>query len=78
MVRTFVGDVLAHPAVAARDAACEHAVLVGERDGQAVDLELAEEVGRLGAFTEESRVPRLEPSSGVNALSRLIIRSRCS
>ena len=36
------GDVLAPDAVAARHAADEHAVLVGERDAEAVDLQLGD------------------------------------
>ena len=47
-----LGDVLADPAVAAGCAADEHAVLVGERDRQAVDLRLAR-VAELGGADVE-------------------------
>ncbi len=59
--RADVGrDVLADAAVATRDAAGQHAVLVRQRDRQAIDLELAEELGVVDAFAQDARVPALE------------------
>ena len=57
MVRTFGGDVFAARAVAARRAAHQPAVLVGERDAQAVNLQLGDVGDR-----------RLEPGAFAHAL----------
>ena len=51
-----LGDVLADPAVAAGGAADQHAVLVGERDRQAVDLRLGRVAELRGADVEALQV----------------------
>ena len=72
------GDVLADPAVAAGDAAGQHAVLVRQRDRQAVDLELAQELGlrrrpRGGSGRARTRAPRARTRCRGSSC-----RSRCS
>ncbi len=70
------GDVLAGAPVPSGGGLDEPAVAVGEGDGQSVDLELADEGGvRRGPAWPAGR-PRPASSSGLKALSRLIMGTR--
>ena len=70
------GDVLAGPPVAAGGRLHEPAVAVDERDGQPVDLQLADEGRVRGDLTWPVGRPSACSSSGLKALSRLIMGTR--
>ena len=74
-----LGDVLAHPPVAARRAARESPALVEERDAEPVDLRLADVLkagARRGAARYAPRTPGGRP--GPSALSSDSMAVRCS
>ena len=72
-----LGDVFTDAAVTTRGGGLEHAVSIGEVDGQSVDLQLAEPVHRSArgglCFAAHSRNSSIEKT-----LSRLSMRSACS
>ena len=63
-----VGHVLAHLPVAARSAAHEDAIAIGERDGQAVDLGLGDERERHVAEPVRLQQPAVAPVPGEQLL----------
>ena len=77
-VADVLGDVFADDAVAAGGRRDEHAVLVAQVDGEAVDLQLAEVVDARGPASRSTLAAHSSNSSIENTLSRLSMRSACS